>query len=172
MPSLKIDSPLNNPGELEMRQRFPNSYFHWDEYSLSVMVREFIDLGLANFVEKQPFFFIATADSDGHCDANFRGANTGTLACKVIDEKTLIFPDYSGNGMYNSLGNILSNPHIGMIFIDFQMIARARINGKASIKNLTPEVKALWPEAQCYIEVQVEQAYRNCPARIPRMVFE
>lgn len=172
MTLLMNDSPFNNDGEIEMRKKFPNSNFHWDEYNLSIMIRDFIDIGLARFVEKQRFFFIATADINGHCDANFRGANDDVLACKVLDEKTLVFPDYSGNAMYNSLGNILSNPHIGMVFIDFQMVARARVNGSASIKEMTPATNALWPEAQCYIEVQVEQAYRNCPARIPRMEFK
>lgn len=89
--------------------------------------------------------------------------------CKVIDTKTLIFPDYSGNGLYNSLGNILRNPHIGMVFVDFSRLSRARVNGRASIKEPTAEILSIWPKAQAYVQVDVEQVYGNCPARIPRM---
>ena len=170
------DRPFGNPGEMEMRERFPSSY-QWDENSIKFMIRDEISLGLARFLEMQPFFFIATADEHGHCDASFRGtevapgSNELLPVCKVLDPKTLVFPDYSGNGLYNSLGNILRNPHIGMVFVDFSRLSRARVNGKASIKVPTPEIISKWTRAQAYVHVDVEQAYGNCPARIPRMVM-
>jgi len=167
------DNLLGHPGELEMRERFPSSY-HWNEHSLAAMIQPFIHVSLAQFIEEQPFFFISTASAGGHCDASFRGREYGRSgnplpALRVIDERRLIFPDYSGNGLYNSLGNILSNPHIGMLFVDFGRQRRARINGLANVIEATDEIRGIWPNAQCAVSVTVEQAYGNCPARIPRM---
>lgn len=173
--SIRKDMPFGNPGEMEMRERLP-SHYQWDENSITFMIRPEIAPSLAHFLEIQPFFFIATADEYGHCDASFRGTETAPNSdellpvCKVLNPKTLVFPDYSGNGLYNSLGNILRNPHIGMVFVDFSRISRARINGRASIKDPTAEILHIWPRAQAYVQVDVEQAYGNCPARIPRMV--
>ncbi|HRL20227.1 MAG TPA: pyridoxamine 5'-phosphate oxidase family protein [Alcaligenes sp.] len=151
------DSPIEHEGELEMRRRFPSSY-QWDEYNIKGMVRNVIHPGFARFIEALPFFFIATANQHGHCDASYRGcetSKTGKLLppLKVIDEKTLIFPDYSGNGLYNSLGNILTNPHIGMLFIDFSRRTRVRLNGIAHIFDATPEILQIWPDAQAYVQV-------------------
>lgn len=167
------DNPLGHAGELEMRQRFPSRY-RWDEYNLSSMMRPVIAASLARFLESQPFFFIATASAEGHCDASFRGqefdASGNPLpALRVLDPKHLIFPDFSGNGLYNSLGNILTNPHIGMLFVDFEHRRRARINGTAQIREADDDIRAVWPMAQAAVLVAVEQAYGNCPARIPRM---
>jgi len=167
------DSPLGHAGELEMRRRFPSRY-DWDEGNLLSMMSPFIPVSLARFVEAQPFFFIATASADGHCDASFRGreydASGNPLpALRVIDKRQLIFPDYSGNGLYNSLGNILSNPHIGLLFMDFARQRRARINGIAAIVEANDEITEVWPMAQGAVLVTVEQAYGNCSARIPRM---
>lgn len=170
-----LDDPLGHAGELEMRERFPSRY-HWDATNLPRMLSPFISTSLARFIEAQPIFFIATASADGHCDASFRGreydASGNPLpAVRVIDERRLIFPDYPGNGLYNSLGNILSNPHIGMLFVDFECRRRARVNGVATITGADEGIRKVWPLAQAAVLVTVEQAYGNCPARIPRMTM-
>ena len=167
------DNPLGHDGELEMRRRFPGRH-QWDETGLRAMMRPTISASLARFIEGLPFFFIATASADGHCDASFRGQERAASgdplpALRVIDETQLVFPDYSGNGLYNSLGNILSNPHIGMLFMDFERQRRARINGTALVQRADDAIRAIWPLAQAAVVVTVEQAYGNCPARIPRL---
>ena len=168
------DNPLGHDGELAMRQRFP-SHYHWDEPTLRQMMRPVIAPSLAVFIEAQPFFFIATADAEGHCDSSFRGrehtaSGEPLPAVKVLDERHLMFPDFPGNGLYNSLGNITVNPHIGLLFIDFTRQRRARVNGTAQIIPATPEVREVWPLAQAAVVVTVEQAYGNCAARIPRLL--
>lgn len=173
-PHARPDDPLGHAGERAMRERLPSSH-HWDDDSLPNMLRPTISRGLARFIEAQPFFFIATADAAGHCDASFRGREdsadgTPLPAIHVIDESHLVFPDYSGNGLYNSLGNIAANPHIGMLFVDFQLRRRARVNGQAVVVQADSAVRKLWPMAQAAVLVTVEQAYGNCPARIPRLV--
>lgn len=170
---LRPDSPLGHDGELEMRRRLPGRY-HWHEGNLEAMMRPVISPSLGRFIEAQPFFFIATSSADGHCDASFRGreysaSGEALPAVRVIDQSRLAFPDYLGNGLYNSLRNILANPHIGMLFIDFERQRRARVNGTAEIRRADAEVREIWPLAQAAVFVTVEQAFGNCPARIPRL---
>lgn len=157
-----------------MRERFPSAY-QGNEEGAAGIVRDRISPGLARFIEDQQFFFIATANLQGHCDASFRGREYSAFgeplpAVLVIDEFHLAFPDYPGNGLYNSLGNIAANPHIGMLFIDFERQRRARVNGKAAILPINAEITKTWPLAQSVIVVKVEQAFGNCAARIPKFV--
>ncbi|MEM7269068.1 MAG: pyridoxamine 5'-phosphate oxidase family protein, partial [Pseudomonadota bacterium] len=69
------------------------------------------------FVEGLPGFLLATADADGSPDCSYKGAEKGHV--KVTGERSLSFPSLDGNGMYRSLGNILANPKVGMLFIDY-----------------------------------------------------
>jgi len=154
-------------------QRFGADAF-WQRYDFSAMFQSTISPGLAAFVESLPFFFIATANRHGECDCSFRGREHDASGraydlLKVVDPKTLIFPDYSGNKFFNSLGNVLVNGQIGMLFIDFERRLRARINGRARIIEDRSVYAEIWPLAQRYIEVSVVQAYGNCQARIPQM---
>lgn len=167
------DNPLGHAGELDLRQRFPSRY-QWDDHSLSAMMSPVIQVSLARFIEASPFFFIATSSAEGHCDCSFRGqehdASGNPLpAVRVTDGGRVLFPDFSGNGLYNSLGNIRVNPHIGMLFIDFERRRRARVNGIAQIMAANDGIRSIWPTAQAAVLVTVEQAYGNCPARIPRL---
>ncbi|EAU41864.1 predicted pyridoxamine 5'-phosphate oxidase [Fulvimarina pelagi HTCC2506] len=169
------DNALGHAGELAMRDRYPTRY-RWDENNLRAMMRPAITEPLARFIEAQPMFFIATASSDGHCDASFRGCETDSSgrplpAIRVIGPNHLVFPDFSGNGLYNSLGNIAVNPHVGMLFIDFETQRRCRVNGIAKIERAGAEIKKVWPLAQAVVVVTVEQAFGNCQSRIPQMRF-
>jgi len=143
-------------GELALQQKFDTK---------GIRVGEKITDLLRRYLESLDFFFIATADKDGNCDCSYRG---GYPAAKVLDETTLVFPDYPGNGAFQSLGNILENPHIGMLFIDFTHQQRLRMNGKAEVLD-DPQLCALFPGAIQVVKVEVEQVYRNCSARIPKL---
>lgn len=169
------DSPYGHAGELALRAHFPSRY-DWDEVKLARMILPVITPGFARFIAAAPFFFIATANDEGHCDASFRGRESDMdgsplPALCVEDERHLLFPDFSGNGLYNSLGNILTNPHIGMLFMDFERQLRARVNGRAEIVEADSTIRTLWPPAQAAVRVTVEQVYGNCSARIPKMAF-
>ena len=76
------------------------------------------------FIESRPLFFLATADAEGRPDCNHKGGMPGFVRVSAPDE--LVFPDYDGNGMFKSLGNIAVNPHVGMLFIDFEKPKRLR----------------------------------------------
>lgn len=145
----------------------------WDETGLRVMIADVIRPGMARFIAAQPFFFIATASATGSCDCSFRGRDYGAdgqplPALVVLDDRRLAFPDFRGNGLFQSLGNLCVNPQIGMLFMDFHRQQRARVNGTARI--VAPD-RDIWPGAQAMVEVAVQQVYGNCPARIPRMTM-
>src|SRR4051794_23027586 len=70
------------------------------------------------FIEHSSFFFLATADAHGQPDCSFKGGLPGFA--QVMAPDLLVFPDYDGNGMFKSLGNILSNPGVGLLFISFE----------------------------------------------------
>lgn len=166
------DLPIHD-GEREMAKRYPNPIYQWDNNNIGMMIRSQISPRIGAYLESLPFFFIATSNATGHCDASFRGREMsvdGPLPlCWVPDSTTLIFPDFSGNGLYQSLGNILQNPQIGMLFMDFERQSRLRINGRATVHDADGPVRRRWPGAQAYVKVEVEQAYGNCQARIPHM---
>ncbi len=166
---------LLHAGEQEAQRRFGMEGF-WNTHKLNALLRDTISPDLACFMEGLPFFFIATADTQGECDCSFRGREQDVSGqpyplVKVLDEKTLVFPDYRGNKLYNSLGNIIVNGHIGMLFIDFQSATRVRVNGRADIIEAQASYSDIWPLAQRYVRVEVEQVFNNCKARIPKLVF-
>ena len=87
---------------------------------------------MREFISKQEMVFTATADSRGECDCSFRTGKRGFV--RILDEKTLACPEYRGNGVMASLGNILENQHIGMAFIDFfENTIGLHVNGKAKV---------------------------------------
>ena len=90
-----------------------------------------------NFIESSPFFFLATADAEGRPDCSFKGGQPGFV--KVVGLQQLMFPDYDGNGMFKSMGNIQVNPAVGLLFITMgEKPQRIRVNGRAkSFERLT-----------------------------------
>jgi predicted pyridoxine 5'-phosphate oxidase superfamily flavin-nucleotide-binding protein len=122
------------------------------------------------FIERMDMFFLGTADDAGRPQCSYKGGDPGFL--RVIDEHTLAFPNYDGNGMYLSLGNVLVNPQVGMLLIDFvaEKPERMRIEGIASI---TEQDTLAWeyPGAQFVVRVQVTRLFPNCPRYIHRMAL-
>jgi predicted pyridoxine 5'-phosphate oxidase superfamily flavin-nucleotide-binding protein len=132
------------------------------------------------FIGRQEMVFIATADSQGDCDASFRAGLPGFV--HILDEKTLTYPEYRGNGVKASLGNITENPHIGLLFIDFfEAKIGLHVNGRAQI--LSSEELLQRPalseglraditieggrRPEQWVLVTVEEAYIHCSKHIP-----
>ena len=122
------------------------------------------------FIERMDMFFLATADADGHPQCSYKGGDPGFV--RVLDERTVAFPNYDGNGMYLSMGNAAVNPHVGMLFIDFVSArpSRLRLNGVASIDERDPLLDA-YPEAQFVVRVQATEVFPNCPRYIHRFAL-
>ena len=117
------------------------------------------------FIEDAPFFFLATTDADGFPDCSCKGGQPGYV--RVTGPSTLTFPSLDGNGMYRSLGNILSNPAIGMLFIDFETPRRLRVNGRAKVVFDDP-AQADYPGAEAMVHVSDLAIFTNCPRYIHR----
>jgi len=118
------------------------------------------------FIANCPMFFLATAAADGQPDCSYKGGMPGFV--RVIDEQTLVFPDYDGNGMFRSLGNIAVNPQVGLLFIDFEQGNRMRVNGRAALCFDDP-LLAEYPGAQLILRVTPEGIFPNCPRYIHKM---
>lgn len=118
-----------------------------------------------HFIESRDMFFLATADEQGFPNCSYKGGDPGFV--RVVDEHTVAFPNYDGNGMYVSMGNVLVNPNVGMLFIDFERGRRMRLNGVASIDMQDP-LMAEYPEAQFIVRVRAAAVFPNCPRYIHR----
>ena len=115
-------------------------------------------------------FFLATADADGRPQCSYKGGDPGFV--KVLDGRTVAFPNYDGNGMYLSVGNLLVNPRVGLLFIDFlaPRPTRLRLNGIASIDD-HDELAGLYPGAQFVVRVRATEVFPNCPRYIHRLAL-
>lgn len=118
------------------------------------------------YIADKNMFFLATVDDRGQANCSYKGGPRGFVS--IIDEKTLAFPIYDGNGMYMSAGNVLANPNVGLLFIDFERQSRLRVNGVATIA-LDDPLLATYPEAQLIIRVAVREVFPNCPRYIHQM---
>ena len=127
------------------------------------IVHETIDDDDRAFIEARDMFFLATADADGRPQCSYKGGEPGFV--RVLDERTIAFPAYDGNGMYLSFGNALVNPNVGLLFIDFEGRKRMRLNGVASV-DLEDPLRDEWPEAQFVVRVRATEVFPNCPRYI------
>jgi predicted pyridoxine 5'-phosphate oxidase superfamily flavin-nucleotide-binding protein len=119
-----------------------------------------------DFIQARDMLFLATADAEGHPSCSYKGGDPGFV--RVLDERTLAFPNYDGNGMYRSWGNALVNPHVGLLFVDWERQRRLRIEGEVEIRDDDP-LLGEWPEAQFVVRVRVARVFPNCPRYIHRM---
>ncbi|MDQ4042165.1 MAG: pyridoxamine 5'-phosphate oxidase family protein [Actinomycetota bacterium] len=125
-----------------------------------------IDDGDRAFIEARDMFFLATADAQGRPSCSYKGGDPGFV--RVLDDRTIAFPNYDGNGMYLSMGNVLVNPHVGLLFVDWEHQRRLRLEGQAGLHEDDP-LLASYPEAQFVVRVAVRQVYPNCPRYIHRL---
>jgi uncharacterized protein len=117
------------------------------------------------FIESMDMFFLATADEQGRPNCSYKGGDPGFV--RVLDERTLAFPSYDGNGMFVSTGNVLVNREVGMLFISFERGRRLRLNGTASI-DPDDELAPAWPGALLVVRVRAREVFPNCPRYIHR----
>lgn len=140
-------------------------------------VRDRLLPAMAVFVQRMEMVFVATSDAGGECDASLRSGPPGFL--HVLDERTIAYPEYRGNGVHASLGNISENAHIGLLMVDFEQDRIGlHINGTARIVD-DEDFQAFHPDvapdprpgrqAERWVVVSVEEAYVHCRKHIPQM---
>lgn len=120
------------------------------------------------FIESCVMFFVATADAAGQPDCSYKGGRPGFV--RVIDSQTLAFPDYDGNGMYRSWGNVQVNPQIGLLFLDFERQKRLRVNGQASVSADDPLISS-FAGAAFVVRVRAQAIFPNCPRYIHKLAL-
>jgi predicted pyridoxine 5'-phosphate oxidase superfamily flavin-nucleotide-binding protein len=118
------------------------------------------------FIQRCRMFFIATADSQGQPDCSYKGGLPGFV--RVVDEHTLAIPDYDGNGQYRTWGNVVLNPRVGLLFVDFETPKRLRVNGTAVVSREDPLLAEL-PGAVFVVRLSAERIFPNCPRYIHKM---
>ena len=143
------------------------------------MMKE-LNSNMQGFIASQEMVFIATADAKGTCDCSFRAGTPGFI--QILNSTTLAYPEYRGNGVMASVGNILENPQIGLMFVDFtQSTVGLHLNGKAQVITNDDIIRfplattSLIDEAtivggrhpECWIVIAVEEAYIHCSKHIP-----
>jgi uncharacterized protein len=162
-------TPTYHEGSRRLQDRFDTRRLA-DRLDEKFVQRPLIGLEDKEFIERMDMFFLATADADGFPQCSYKGGDPGFV--RVLNERTIAFPNYDGNGMYLSMGNLTVNPHVGLLFIDFvsERPSRLRVNGVASIDE-NDELMAGYPEAQFIVRVQVKQVFPNCPRYIHRMAL-
>lgn len=168
-------SRYGSEGEHRLQERYGSTdraaRFYEDQ------VLDHLNPAMVDFVARMDMAFIATADRHGECDSSFRAGVPGFL--HVVDERTLAYPEYRGNGVMASLGNIVENPHIGILLLDFvRDLIGLHINGTARVvedEALRPRVPGLPAQhagrmAERWVVVDVEEAYIHCRKHIPHLV--
>ncbi len=120
------------------------------------------------FIEESSFFFLATADAQGQPDCSYKGGQPGFI--RVLEPDLIVFPDYDGNGMFRSLGNIQANPSVGLLFIRLDVTPkRLRVNGRAELRVDDP-LLASFPGALAIVRMTPEHVFPNCPRYVHDLV--
>lgn len=118
-----------------------------------------------DFIQSVEFFFVATAAPDGQPDCSFKGGAPGFV--RIVRPDLLVWPDYDGNGMFKTLGNIGLNPLVGLLFIRMGAAPkRLRVNGRAEVVLDDPLMRE-FTSAQALIRVTPIDIFPNCPRYIP-----
>ena len=159
-----MSTPFYNEGSRALQDRFDSRRLA-DRLEQVTLRRAFTADDKA-FIEKAPMFFLATADASGRPDCSYKGGVPGFVC--IVDDVTLAFPSYDGNGQFRSMGNLTVNAHVGMLFIDFEATKRIRVNGVASVDEADP-LLALYPQADLVVRVRAEEIFPNCPRYIHKM---
>ena len=132
---------------------------------LAESTSDLISEAFKKFIEQRDMFFIATADADGWPECSYKGGEPGFV--RVLDEQTLAFPVYNGNGMFLTAGNLAANPKVGLLFIDLEIGTRLRLSGHASVDPKDSLIPS-YPGAQFVVRVRAREVFANCRRYVHR----
>jgi hypothetical protein len=172
--------PPGSQGERVLQEQYGSIDRANDFYD--TQMRNHLNDRMVKLIERQEMMFIATSDAKGECDSSFRAGFPGFVV--VLDDKTLIYPEYRGNGVYASLGNISENPHVGILFVDFfDSTIGLHVNGKAKVIDNEQMMQCMAaaetvfepmqvvgrPQPERWVQVTVEESYIHCAKHVPRL---
>lgn len=135
---------------------------HW----LDTLNTTKLNSAMIKMIENMNYFFFATSSKDGDVNVNFKGGSRQKLL-KVLDPNTIIFPDFEGNGILHSIGDLQTNPNVGLLIIDFSKDKRIKINGQATIIDNKKEIVKYLDifdsfEFNRVIKVKINYVIPNC----------
>jgi uncharacterized protein len=155
---------LYHQGHRDLQERFETTRLA--DRLEELIVHDVFDDNDRAFIESVDMFFLATADDAGVPTVSYKGGDPGFV--RVVEPGVVAFPVYDGNGMFLSFGNVLRNPEVGLLFIDFLHPRRLRVQGRATLHD-DAEVLAGWPESKLVVRVEARQVFQNCPRYIHRL---
>ena len=165
------------PGERDVQQRLESRARAQRFYERQM--RDRLSDKMAGLIRRQEMVFVATADAHGNCDCSPRFGRPGFVL--VLDDKTLAYPEYRGNGVFAGLGNIVENPHVGLVFIDFlDTTVGLHVNGTAGSYRaaefprilesyLARKSPTLDSAVECWVVITIDEAYIHCSKHVPRL---
>ncbi len=169
------DQAMPSHGEQMAQKQFGTADRAADFYDRQV--HDHLTPSMREFIPRQTMVFMSTADAAGSCDATFRAGPPGFVT--VLDDRTLTYPEYRGNGVLASVGNLTENPHLGLLFMDFtRHHIGLHINGSVRLRT-DEEQRAEHPDLprdaapgrqpQLWIQLTVDEAYVHCSKYIPHL---
>jgi uncharacterized protein len=162
-----LDSDSGSWGEHQLQHRYQTQERARRFYRQQMLGR--LNERMVEFIGRQEMVWIAAADANGECDCSFRAGPSGFV--QVLDDRTVRYPEYRGNGVMASLGNIAENPHVGMVFLDFdQERIGLHVNGTARIVEAGGDGDGAQPRVERWVEVRVQEAYIHCRKHLPHLV--
>jgi uncharacterized protein len=159
-----MDSAMYHEGSRVLQDQFDSRRIA--DRLEQVTVQTSFDASDRAFIAWSVMFFLATADAGGRPDCSYKGGMPGFV--RVLNDWTLAFPDYDGNGMFRSLGNIQVNPNVSLLFVDFTKPNRLRVVGRAAIHDNDPLIEE-FAGAQMIVRVHADQIFPNCPRYVHKM---
>ncbi len=156
--------PLYSPSARALQDRFDSRRLA--DRLEQVKVHDAISADDRAFIESLDMCFLATVDAQGQPTCSYKGGAQGFVA--VLDEHTLAMPNYDGNGMYLTMGNVEATHRVGLLFIDFVHQRRIRVEGRAELRHDDAMI-ARYPGAQFMLYVHVDRVYPNCGRYIHHM---
>ena len=130
------------------------------------IVTEELDAEQTAFIQGRSMFFLSTIDEWGFPSVSYKGGAPGFV--RVTHSRNLVFPNYDGNGMFMSMGNIEAQRKVGLLFIDFETPHRLRLRGAAHLRRSGPMLSS-FPGATMAVEVEIERVWQNCPRYVHKM---
>lgn len=159
---------------VDIEQTFDNQFtrrFGFPKERPATKAKPYLLENVKEFIKESPLLVMATASSDGACDASPKGGKSGWV--KIVDDTHILIPDVAGNNLFQSYINITENPHIGLIFFIPGVRETVRLNGtvkivdKEEIERLEIELEVFNRDDNSRVQqgllVEVEEAYGHCP---------
>ena len=130
---------------------------------IQAIVRDELEEYHIEYIESRDYFFLSTVTAEGDPTVSYKGGPIGFV--KSLGDNKLVFPNYDGNGMWLSMGNIDASSKVGMLFMDFETPWRIRVQGDAKISK-EPELMAHFPGCNMVAVVEVTRVFQNCARMI------